>query len=94
VAYSDADRNSIPCDNQFLNLPYATHSSFAWEAGAGLFYAINNRFALSLEYLYADLGTAKTPDNGFTGAMTIPFLTPASFNLTSQAALLGLHIAI
>jgi opacity protein-like surface antigen len=94
VGYSDADRNSVPCTNQFLNLNSASHSSFAWEVGAGIFYAINNRFALSLEYLYADLGTAKTADTGFTGTITTPFLTPARFGLTSQAALLGLHVAI
>ncbi|AMQ28679.1 TPA: SPOR domain-containing protein [Legionella pneumophila] len=94
VGYSDADRNGIPCADQFLNLNSATHSSFAWEVGAGLFYAINNRFALSLEYLYADLGTANTSDTGFTGSITTPVLIPASFRLTSQAALLGLHVAI
>jgi len=94
VGYSDADLNSIPCANQFLNLNTVTRSSFAWEVGAGLLYEINNHFAFSLEYLYADLGTAKTPDTGFTGTISTPFLTPASFRLTSQAALLGLHVAI
>jgi|GEM_PF-1701799 len=94
VGYSDADRNDIPCANQFLDLNSATHSSFAWEAGAGLAYKVNNRVSLSLEYLYADLGKTKTPDTGFTGSITTPVLVPASFRLTSQAALLGLHIAI
>ena len=94
VGYSDADRNGTPCVNQFLNLNSATRSSFAWEVGGGLSYAFNNRFALSLEYLYADLGRAKTPGTGFTGTITSPVLVPASFKLTSQAALLGLHIAI
>ncbi len=94
VGYSDADRNGIPCSEQFLNLNSTTHSSFAWEVGAGLSYVINNRFALTLEYLYTDLGTVKTSDTGFTGTITAPVLMPASFSLTSQAALLGLHVAI
>jgi opacity protein-like surface antigen len=94
IGYSDADRNGIPCTDQFLNFNSTTRSSFAWELGAGLSYAFNNRFALSLEYLYADLGSVKTPDTGFTGAITAPVLVPASFKLTSQAALLGLHVAI
>lgn len=94
VGYSDADRNGIPCADQFLDLNSTTHSSFAWEVGAGLSYAFNNRIALSLEYLYADLGSIKTPGTGFTGTITAPVLDPANFKLTSQAALLGLHIAI
>ena len=93
-SYNDADRNGIPCVDQFLNLNTTTHSNFAWEVGAGLSYAFNNRLSLSLEYLYADLGSLKTPGTGFTGAITTPALVPASFELTSQAALLGLHVAI
>ena len=94
AGYSDADRSGIPCTDQFLNLDSTTRSSFAWEAGAGLSYAFNNRFTLSLEYLYADLGSVKTPGTGFSGNITAPVLVPASFKLTSQAALFGLHVAI
>lgn len=94
VGYRDADHNGMPCPDQFLNLNSTTRSSFVWEAGAGLSYAFNNRFALSLEYLYTDLGRVKTPGSGFTGAITTPVLVPADFKLSSQAALLGLHIAI
>lgn len=94
VGYNDADRNGIPCADQFLNLNSTTHSSFAWEAGAGLSYAFNNRFSLSLEYLYADLGNVQTSGTGFTGTITTPVLVPANFKLTSQAALFGLHVAI
>ncbi|MCE0722816.1 MULTISPECIES: SPOR domain-containing protein [Legionella] len=94
VGYRDADRSSIPCADQFLDLNSNTRSSFAWEVGGGFFYAFNNRFALSIEYLYADLGSVETPGTGFTGTITAPVLVPASFNLTSQAALFGLHVAI
>ena len=92
--YNDADPNGIPCVDQGLNLNSTTHSNFAWEVGAGLSYAFNNRLSLSLEYLYADLGSLKTSGTGFTGAITTPALVPAQFELTSQAALLGLHVAI
>lgn len=94
VGYSDADRDSLPCAEQFLNLNSTTQSNFAWEAGAGLVYKMNNRASFSLEYLYTDLGNVKTPDTGLTGSITTPVLVPASFRLTSQAALLGLHVTI
>ncbi|CEG58387.1 SPOR domain-containing protein [Legionella fallonii] len=94
AGYSDASLNGIPCADQSLNLNTATHSSFAWEVGAGLSYAFNNRFSLSLEYLYADLGNVQTSGTGFTGTISTPVLIPANFKLTSQAALVGLHVAI
>jgi opacity protein-like surface antigen len=94
IGYSDADRDSAPCADQYLNLNSRTDSSFVWEAGAGLAYALNDRFSLSLEYLYVDLGSIKTPDTGFTGGITAPVLVPADIKLTSQAVLLGLHVAI
>ena len=46
VGYNDADRNGMPCPDQFLNLNSTTRSSFAWEVGGGLSYALSNRFAL------------------------------------------------
>jgi opacity protein-like surface antigen len=94
VGYSDSDNSSLPCADQHLALNTTTNSSFAWEVGAGLAYSLNNRVALSLEYLYTDLGQAKTPNSGNTGTITAPVLTSANFNLTSQAALLGLHVAL
>ena len=94
VNYNDVNPNGIPCVDQGLNLNSTTHSNFAWEVGAGLSYAFNNRLSLSLEYLYADLGNIKTSGTGFTGAIPTPALVPANFELTSQAALLGLHVAI
>lgn len=95
VGYSDAERgNGIPCADQNLNFHSATNSKFAWEVGGGLSYALNKRFALSLEYLYADLGRVNTPTKGFTGAITASDIVPAAFNLTSQAALFGLHVTI
>jgi len=94
VGYSDSDNIGLPCASQNLGLNSNTNSSFAWEVGAGLAYALNNRIALSLEYLYTDLGNASTPGSGSTGTITTPILTPSNFNLTSQAALLGLHVAI
>lgn len=94
AAYSDADMTSLPCADQYINLNSNTRSSFAWEAGAGLSYALNNRYTISLEYLYVDLGRIKTSDTGTTGAITNPVLVSSEMKLTSQAALLGLHVAI
>lgn len=38
----------------------ATHNCFAYQAGLGTRYAINNDFDLDLHYVYADLGKFKT----------------------------------
>lgn len=94
IGYSDANNSGLPCTIQSLNLNSNTPSNFVWEAGAGLSYALNNRFSLSLEYLYVDLGRINTPSTGFTGTISAPVLVPAEMRLSSQAALLGLHVAI
>ena len=93
--YSDNDNNNTAaCPDQGLNLGSHTHSNFAWELGAGVTYAFNPRVLLSLEYLYANLGTAQTSAHGNTGSIAIPNIVPAQLHLNSQAALLGLHIAL
>lgn len=94
-SYSDVDNdNTDPCSNQRLTFDANTHTNFAWEAGAGLNYVINNRVGLSLEYLYANLGTVSTSAFGNTGAITAPVIVPANFNLSAQTVQLGLHIAV
>jgi len=94
ASYRDADRDSVPCIDQRLSLNASTHSGFAWEVGAGLQYAFNHRAALSLQYLYADLGTAKMSSGGNTGTITTPVVVPSGINLTSHAVLLGLHVTL
>lgn len=95
VGYKDSDdENDGTCPNQRLNLHSHTSSNFAWEAGAGLAYAFNNRFSLSLEYLYTDLGDGKPSSRGNTGTITEPVIVPESFDLKAQTALLGLHVSL
>lgn len=94
ASYRDTANGGSSCTLQSLNLNTATHSNFAWEAGAGLIYAFNHRMGLSLEYLYADLGTMKTSAIGNTGTITTPVIVPASFHLNSQAVLFGLHVSL
>ncbi|MDI1351586.1 MAG: outer membrane beta-barrel protein [bacterium] len=94
IGYRDTDNNGVPCVDQYLNLNFNTHSNFVWEAGAGLSYAVNKHVSLSLEYLYTDLGSIKVSPLGNTGTITTPLIVPGRINLNSQAALLGLHIAI
>ena len=74
ASYSDMANGDSSCTLQGLKLNTATHSNFAWEAGAGLIYAFNHRVGLSLEYLYADLGTMKTSATGNTGTIMTPLL--------------------
>ncbi|MEO8965196.1 MAG: outer membrane beta-barrel protein, partial [Gammaproteobacteria bacterium] len=84
ISYSDSGTGSSACPDQNVSLSSNTRSSFAWELGAGLLYNFNNRIGLSLEYLYADLGTVKTAASGNTGTITSPTLSPVSFNLKTQ----------
>ena len=96
ISYSDTENSSSDndCPDQRVSLSSNTSSNFAWEAGLGLIYAFNDRFGLSLEYLYTDLGTARTSASGNSGTITAPMLTSVHFNLRAQSALLGLHIAL
>lgn len=94
IAYSDVDHSDDTCVIQNLKLNDNDNSHFVWEAGAGATYAFNNRVGLSFEYLYADFGKLKTAGNGNTGLITAPLILPASFNLHTQALLLGLHVSI
>jgi hypothetical protein len=94
TSYSDVDGANTPCPDQRLSLGSHTNSNFAWEAGAGLAFAFNNRINLSLEYLYTNLGRIQTSGSGNIGLITAPIISPAHFNLKSQTALLALHIAL
>jgi opacity protein-like surface antigen len=94
VGYKDTANDGNPCPEQRLDLNNKTNSNFAWEVGAGMTYAFNERFALSGEYLYAGLGNVKTAGSGNTGTITSPVIAPAKFNLRSGAGLLVLHIAL
>lgn len=97
ISYSDKDKSSTsdaPCPEEGVSLSSKTSSNFVWEAGLGVVYAFNDRIGVSLEYLYTDLGTVKTASSGNTGLITAPVISPASFDITTQTALLGLHIAL
>jgi opacity protein-like surface antigen len=96
VGYSDADKNAAPgdCLDQRLDLADKNSSDFAWEAGVGAKIDVNPRVAISLEYLYADLGRVSASASGATGTITAPITAPTSFNLRAQSALLGLHLSL
>jgi len=93
MAYKDKDNEPGDlCPNENLNLNSNTRASFAWEAGAGLMYTLNNRAALTLQYLWADLGKASSSAGGTARSITAPSIVPPSFNLRAQTMALGLHI--
>lgn len=94
IGYSDTDSNVVPCTNQVLNLKSHTSTNFAWEAGIGATLDLNDRFGVSFEYLYTSLGRVATSANGTSGTITTPIISAAHFNLNSQTALLGLHVAL
>ena len=98
IGYSDKDNDNgdvtDTCPEQRLSLNNRSQSKFVWEAGAGATYAFNDRFGLSLEWLYTNLGNVRTSGSGDTATITAPVIVPAHFNLKSQTLLLGLHIAV
>lgn len=94
VYYRDTDHSGDTCNLQSLSLNSRNNSNFAWEVGAGVNYAINNTFALSLEYLYTDYGSLSIGNSGNAGSITNPTISPATFNFRTQAMLLGLHVNI
>lgn len=94
MKYSDTNLiDGIPC-NDGLSLNSYTRSSFAWEVGGGLTANINNRVAFSVQYLYADLGKARSSANINVGAITTPLTVPPGFNLRAQTVSFGLHVAV
>ena len=92
--YSDVENGNAPPCPLHLELDSKTSSHFAWEAGAGLIYAVNHRVGVSVEYLYADLGTARTATSGSFATATAQGIAPARFKLKSNQVLAGLHIAL
>ncbi len=66
-------------------------TQFAWEAGSGLTYNFTDCVALSLEYLYADIGKIKLASNGVIGEVD-PVVRPSQFKLHTQSLLLALRI--
>lgn len=94
VRYSDTVNSDITCDIQNINLDSKSNSHFVWELGAGLNYAFNCRVGVSAEYLYTDFGKLNPSRSGNTGIIAQPIISPANFNLHTQAVLLGLHVAL
>lgn len=94
VGYRDTVNAGDVCNTQPISLSNHITSHFAWEAGVGLALAFNERLGVSFEYLYTNYGKYKTTSSGNTGLITAPVITPASFNLHTQALLLGLHVTL
>lgn len=94
ASYSDAANGNASCNIQGLNLGGRTNAHFAWEAGAGIVYALNDVAGLSFEYLYTNFGRIRNPSSGNTGVITMPTIVPGSFNFHTQAFLLGVHVAV
>jgi opacity protein-like surface antigen len=88
ISYDDKDDSGSTCALG-LSLNKRTNNDFAWEGGAGVTYAFNYRFGVSLEYLYANLGNVGPSANG-----NFEIISPPTFNLHTQTGLLILHIAL
>jgi len=81
----DATRISLNTDNE---------TNVVWEWGVGASYAFNKTVNVSLEYIFTDLGRMHTSNTGTTNGIAMPQLVGANFQVTTQAFLLGLHVAI
>jgi len=89
INYSDQN-NPI---TKRLNLNSKTKSQLAWETGLGMRVEMNDNYSITLQYLYADLGSAIPAIDG--SALTVPaVIVPPEFKVNSQAVFLGLRVAI
>lgn len=94
VSYNDYPRSTVPCPLQRTSINATTSHDFAWELGAGVNYDFSTRAGVSFEYLYTQFGNVQLNNNGFTGTIATPIISSPSFNLSTQTALFGLHIAV
>ncbi len=94
MKYSDKTIGYEVNCNESISLRSHTHANFAWEVGGGLMANISNRIALNFQYLYADLGKARSSVIVNDSANHAPLYLPPIFNLSAQTLTLGLHIAI
>jgi opacity protein-like surface antigen len=92
IRYQDSENFFTLNPEQFLILDENHRYQFAWEAGGGLTYAFNKKVALSLEYLYANLGRMRVSSTGDTGNITEPLIVPGLFRVNTQSLLLSLRI--
>jgi opacity protein-like surface antigen len=94
VGYHDTQDAGASCSVSALSNHDKHRSHFAWELGAGVAYAFNDKVNLSLEYLYTDFGTMDLSGTLQNTALTTTQTAQSSFNLNTQAVLLDLHVAL
>lgn len=77
-----------------IRLNEERENNVVWEWGGGLNYAFNNCFNLSLQYIFTDLGRMHLASTGETNGIIAPTLAGPGFQVTTQAIMLGVHIAL
>jgi opacity protein-like surface antigen len=79
--------------SQELSLNQQTDTNFAYEFGGGARVAITKQLDLSLEYLYSGFTHLELNNHGtLEGAGDLNDIENESFNLSSQAVLLGVNV--
>lgn len=81
--------NSVPIspiDSPDLTLPNEASWNVAYQAGAGIKYVATTHLALSLRYLYANMGNVNSSTLGSTATLA----TPLTVNMSTQNVLFGL----
>jgi opacity protein-like surface antigen len=96
VAWNNNNLETSTDDAYEIHLDDNNTTSFAYEVGAGVGYAITDDWGLSLQYLYADLGDASVqgtshPVEGDKDDFEIP---GSDTDITSQALMLGVTMAL
>jgi opacity protein-like surface antigen len=77
-----------------IRLNEERENNVVWEWGGGLNYAFSNCFNVSLQYIFTDLGRMHLANTGETNGIVAPTLTGAGFQVTTQAIMLGVHVAL
>jgi opacity protein-like surface antigen len=89
--YSDYGNQSFN-QGERLTLNRYTAAQFAWEVGAGLRYQMSEKWSLSLDYLYTDLGKAKTGSSIKNSDIAHPSISSGDFRIRSNSILLSLQM--
>lgn len=89
--FSATEKDGVDCGIQPIDLDSNSSTSFAYEFGGGLSYAINTDLSVSVEYLYAgindiDLGNDEDVENLNVAG--------SDFDINTQSVLLGLRFAL
>jgi opacity protein-like surface antigen len=87
ISYNQIPNEGIP--GVEVELEGNKDAAWAYEAGAGIAYAVSDNVSLSLEYLYTHFNSLQTSDSGTVGQKAVE-IAPLTFDLHTNTLFFGL----